>query len=504
MAIGIKPIRAPYVAALTAACAAALVAVGWAVTWRPDVTVPVVVTVLAVAAGIAARGAAAAAVIFVAPLATAQVSGIGAVGVLAASLAIYAVRQRAILHPLVLFGLPASLYMLIGGANLSTYRGTLTDATMKFIAFHLLAALLGTVLVGGVASRQLRQDKGLPVPAEWRIAAIVPGALGVLMAFGSAGLAIVHPYTRANIGGLALLLSESLQVGVLLWACHAFSRQTLRRRDLGALALLVVALAMPGYRGWPVIGIILITIAGVYFGRIRVRIRTVVILFGLVVFLVAGGEYIRRNTTGGQAPGTQLTTQQLAARYGAEGIPPGLLELHFALRETVGLTQVLVINRDRGRRVSSSLLLGDFKTLLPGKQTSGLVALNELIAIRGSLGLTAGAVGVSYMDLGRWSLVLFFAVGGVMGVAWRMAARDARWAMFYFLIVIYSIQWLHRGTPKASYVVVPAMFLALASLSTPSASWRAGRTRDNRDTQSAQQAALSTRKRPQGTAKETV
>lgn len=402
--------------------------------------------------------------IFAAPLATVQVSPMGALFVLATWLIIFAVRQKSVLHPFVLFGLPISLYIIIGGANLSTYRGTVSGSTITFILLHILMLLLGVAVVGGVKKQVLRSSTGFNVKPEWMLIGVLPGLVGVLLVVHSAGLAIIHPQTRADIGGLPLLLAESLEAGLLLYACHAFSQPLRRSRDVVVICLVLIGLAMPGYRGWPVIGLILVAICGIYFGRIRVTMRGILLLAALITLIIAGGELIRRDTAAGKSPGSELSTQELAVQYHAQDVPPGLLELHFAFRETIGLTQILVHDRQEGRRVHPSLLIADFKTLLPGKQISGGVLLNQVVGIQGPLGLTAGAVGVSYMDLGSLSLALFFTVGAFLGAAWRFAAKDPRWAMFYFVIALYVIQWFHRGVPKPSYIVVPFFFLLLATL----------------------------------------
>jgi hypothetical protein len=442
---------------------AALIGVGALIAANASLTAVIVIVALSFLLYVVIPRAAVI-MIFVAPIATAQVSPLGALFVLVTWLIIFAVRQKSVLHPFVLFGLPISLYIIIGGANISTYRGTVSGSTITFILLHVLTLFLGVAIIGGVKRQVLQSSTGFNVKPEWLLIGVLPGLVGVLLVVHSAGLAIIHPQTRAEIHGLSLLLAESLEAGLLLYACHAFSQPSRRSRDVIVICLILTGLAMPGYRGWPVIGLILVAICGIYFRRIRVTIRGILLLTALITLIIAGGEFIRRDTAAGKSPGSELSTQELAVQYHAQSVPPGLLELHFAFRETVGLTQILIHDRQEGRRVHSSLLLGDFKTILPGKQISGGVLLNQVVGIQGPLGLTAGAVGISYMDLGSLSLALFFAVGALLGVAWRFAAKDPRWAMFYFLVVLYAIQWFHRGVPKPSYIVVPFFFLWLATL----------------------------------------
>jgi hypothetical protein len=131
-----------------------------------------------------------------------------------------------------------------------------------------------------------------------------------------------------------------------------------------------------------------------------------------------------------------------------------------------------------GRRIRGSLLLADFETMLPGKQLAGGQLIGQVVGIQGNTGLTGGAVGVSFMDIGYFSLLLVFVLGLCVGKAWQMASRAPQWALFYFLIIIYLIHFFHRGVPKPSYVFVPFFFLFVSSLARRSSKKRFASTND--------------------------
>jgi hypothetical protein len=411
--------------------------------------------------------------VFAAPLAVGQVSGFGGIAALLCCVVVFGIRTRSLLHPLVLYGAPISLYLLIGGANLSTYRGEVSSATLRLTLIYVLVLLLGAAISGGVAPRTGARDRSFTVRPGLLMAGFLPGVIGMTLIIQRAGLPLLHPNSREDLGGLRLLLGETLLAGLALYCCHVFTQRKPRRADWLIFALALLGLANSGYRGWPIVGAILIAASGVYFGRLHVTLWRVAALSTLCVLIIAGGDFIRRDTTAGNTIGA-LTTQEVATRYGAQAIPPGIREVHFTFREAIAITQTLVQDRRIGHRIRGSLLLADFETMLPGKQLGGGQLIGQVVGIRGDTGLTGGAVGVSFMDIGYLSLLLFFGVGLFIGQAWRMASKAANWAIFYFLFSIYALHWFHRGVPKPSYLIVPLLFLLMSSLAPQSRASTAG------------------------------
>jgi hypothetical protein len=399
--------------------------------------------------------------LFIAPLVVAQISGLGGVVMLLASLAIFGLTQRTISHPFVLVGVPIALYTILGGANISSYRGTIDDATLRLVLVDVIILLVGVAATGGTRSRRTRLTLARPIAPDILLLGFLPGLVGLALIISRAGIPLLHPSTRTSVGGLALLLGESALAGLALYCCNVFARRAPRRGDLMVMGSVVFALALSGYRGWPILGLLLVVICGVYFRRFRVTCLRACLVMGAVLTIVAGGEFVRRDT----GSGSLLSTQQLASRYGAESIPPGVRELHLDFREVIALTQLLIRDREHGRRPTQSLLLADFETMLhPGqKYPSGGTLVGQIVGDQGRAGITAGAVGVSFMELGYASVLVFLCLGLLIGTSWRMATRSAQSAVFYFLVVIYAIHFFHRGVPKPSYLVIPLLYLLLVS-----------------------------------------
>ena len=108
-----------------------------------------------------------------------------------------------------------------------------------------------------------------------------------------------------------------------------------------------------------------------------------------------------------------------------------------------------------GKPLPQTLLLSDIRTALPGTQPSGGGLVSGYFNAAYTNGLTPGLAGAAYNDLGRWSYIVWIALGVVLGLTWRALTRGADWAIVYFFVAVYTVHLVHRGIPKVSYVVVP-------------------------------------------------
>lgn len=397
--------------------------------------------------------------LLVAPVAVAAVTPIGGVGLLLVLLLCYARLTRLYTSPLVLFGAPVAAYILIGGANISSYRGHVDPATLRFMLWHVVILLAGALATGG-RPKEVDDAVGAgDVQPLHVLIGLAPGLLGLAWIVATSGVPLLHPESRVGIRGLPLLLAESLIAGLGLYCYRVFMQRSPQPREICVIAGLLLALAVPGYRGWPLIGIGLVVTLAVHFGRLRVRLRPILAISAIAVVIIAGGDSVRRMTNH-----QLLSSNAEAAQYGAQNLPIGFRQLHFAFRETIALTQELVSKRQEGVRLPHSLLLADFKTMLPGKEESGGTMVGQLVGVQGNAGLTAGAVGAAFMDMGRLSYLFFGCWGLALGFVYRRVRRASYWSAVYFLAIAYSLHFFHRGIPKPSYVVVPAMLLVLARL----------------------------------------
>jgi hypothetical protein len=383
-----------------------------------------------------------------------------AVGVLLLGLCVLAVKWAPFHHPVVLIGIPAALYLLLGAPNISTYRGVVQQSTVQFNLWNMLALLAGALVVAGGRRRVPRRTGGSAIGAPLFALALLPGIAGLALFSAKGGVAFLHPSSRVEAGGLALLLLETTTAALALYCYSVFSVRRAKAGDVIVILLLLGILADSGYRGWPIIGIGAAVFIPYYFGRLRLSPMRIFAIVGIIIVIVAGFDQIRRSTNP-----AELTTEQVAQQYGARRIPAGLRQVHFSLRESIALGQRLIEARNSGIRLPDSLLLADIETALPGKQTSGGEMIANLFGASGNAGLTPGAVGAAYMDLGYGCLVLFFALGAFAGWTWRRLESASYWGPVYFFTVVYILHFVNRGIPKLSYVIIPLMFLIVAKLS---------------------------------------
>jgi hypothetical protein len=361
-------------------------------------------------------------------------------------------------RPVVILGLPLALYLLIGGANISHYRGEITAATIRLILIHILGLLVAIYLVARNASGPTSTPK--PVSNDRLVFAFIPGLLGLALIVNTTGISLLQPAHRFDTSGLALLLFECLTAAITLYAYSSLARRPrFTYVDWTILTGSLFLLLLSGYRGWFIVSVFAVALVALQFGAYRVTPYSAIALAAVTLTVFVGFQAIRRysNPAG-------ISSNQAAVKYGTESLPPGFRELHVGFRESIALTQELIERRDTtGTDLGNSVLLADLNTMRPGKQQSGGALIGNLFGRRFQGGLTPGAVGAAYTDLGTWSILLFLILGSLIGVAWRKGRQQPVWMVVFGLVVLCTIHFMFRGIPKPSYFVVPLMFLILAS-----------------------------------------
>lgn len=365
------------------------------------------------------------------------------------------ITKRSYANPVFLISFLGGFYYLSGGLNISTYRGEVTENTM-FLSF----IFLFLIVLGGSAAQLGRtkvQHYSYLVERDFIVLAFIPGTIGLLL-MAPSGFPLFNPNAFTNVSGKAYFLAEFLVVPFLLLFSNAVFHD-FRRVDLLMLSGALFLLSLSGYRGWPMIAIMISVIC--YMDIHREKAFRYAFMSSLALFLILSGlSYFRRINNFDLIP-----AEDLLSSVGAEslGIFVGLM--HLAFRESIAIGQVLIDYSDALSVYKyESLFFSDLLTMLPGKTyESGGVIVASMFAVDRGVGLTPGALGALIFDFGIFISMFFaFCLGFFLGRVYLKSVGDNGnlWLLLYLLLTIYILHYMHRGIPKPGYFFIP-MFLYL-------------------------------------------
>ncbi len=369
-------------------------------------------------------------------------------------------RSNLTLHPAPVIGVILAVYLLIGGANLSYYRGIISEDTVRFIFLNIAMMIFGSSLSSTMGSqrRQTVDPDLTDIPMFYVIIAACPGVLGVLWILATVGAPILNPSLRFGCPPAALQLIDITSAAFALQAIRMVFMRKPGWLEFALLLGLFIILNFAGYRN---IGLKAFAI-GIFTwhitGRYRLTPARALFVAGVGMAVLSGLGIFRRATS------TQLSSidRAMAFVHASPYLPSSIAEIHFAVRESIGITQTLIMKYGAGS--ISGIFFGDLITLLPGKQVSGGGVVAQLMG--GALqagGLTPGLSGAAYIEFGIFGLSIPFAIGLLNGYAWRRAVvnRSIIWITLYSFILIYSVNIFHRGIFAPQYLFSPLYFVAL-------------------------------------------
>ena len=386
-----------------------------------------------------------------------------------------ATASRTLASPLVLLAGTLALYLLVGGANISTYRtDTISPIFLREIFWATLCLLAPFAAATLFAPRftprctprctpqnHLTEEIGHPLSTQLVWACALPGLLGTgWMLADVQHIPLMTPEARFAIDPKSQLFIETLFIPFILRGITIINAPIPPKTHLAELALWLILLALPGYRGWVIeaLGILSLTALST-----RPSLRT--FLFALV----AGGVSLALLVL--LALLRRLTQQDLylpaesLRMHGAEHLPQGFAQLHFTARESLYVAQELWKLRLDDLAGGSSLLFADLLTILPGTQPAAGDILGDTFGRVLAGGLTASFPGVLFYEYGNGAYVIMALVGLVFGLWWHWIKKKhpstpTHHALF-FLTYLFLLHLFHRGTLKPSYLLLPLMLWSI-------------------------------------------
>lgn len=371
---------------------------------------------------------------------------------------VIAFRHRAYFHPLIFSPTAIGSILLIGGLNISTYRGDIYADTFGYILRCILMVSFGAALVAMVRPRNgPRSIIVAEMPLYMLIAASAPALLGIGWIIFAVGVPLLSPEVRFLAPPKAVFLSQIMIAVAVLAAYRYVVRRRLDTMDYVVLPVIALLLLIPGYRNYIVVALLVSVIGLNRLGLLTMRLPVLAsMMAGIFGFLTIVSQF-RRATSG-----NLLSASDLASVYHVQYLPGPLVQLHVAFRESLGITQILLTRYPHWN--GPSIFFADFMTLLPGKSESGGIMVADLLGsvLRG--GLTPGLVGVLTIEYSRAVCMIFFlGMGLASGMLWRWLARTAapEAAFLYAFLIVNFLLVFVRGIPQATNLIEPLYFLGV-------------------------------------------
>lgn len=357
-------------------------------------------------------------------------------------------------NPTFLCPLVFCTYILIGAPNISSYRGEITDTTLNIFFVSLLIIWISTEIAGVIPALKTK-PKAPQVRLEQILLLSLPGIAGVLMMVPH-GIPLFNPVALADVPAKSVFLTETIFAPyILLLERFYFKKKIQKSRniELTALALFFFMLALPGYRGWIIIAALLWVTAS-FRSSNQIKFSKTIILAILIVGVMVGIAIVRRTLNP-----SLLGADDVLNEFDAQALGPTFGLLHFALRESIAISQSLLTSNIT---LPEGVLLSDFLTMLPGKRLSGGEIVAQAFNEFSGVGLTPGAVGALASEFSLvGGLALLALISFTIGYLHKTATRSGRVSAYlgYLLCTMYFLHYLHRGIPKPAYVFVPLLLM---------------------------------------------
>lgn len=194
----------------------------------------------------------------------------------------------------------------------------------------------------------------------------------------------------------------------------------------------------------------------------RLKKRNVIGLGFFIFIIVVSGFYLRRT-----GDSIYASPQELINLYfDVDTIWLYLImPFYFAFRETVGITNNIIIN-SLNNVEAIPLFIADIFTVLPGDYKAAGQSLGELVGRVGSGGLTPGIVGGLYIDFGIKGAIFVAVISSLLGYFFYKSGSSKKYCVIYAIFIFQYIHLIHRGFLKPEYLtflIIALFYLLLLS-----------------------------------------
>lgn len=183
---------------------------------------------------------------------------------------------------------------------------------------------------------------------------------------------------------------------------------------------------------------------------IRFNPKLFLLITIIIIIIVYIPYYIRRLSP----HSSYMTPSQALNEYFYSNSFVGylIMPFHLGFKETIMLTNNIVVNRIENAYTDIPLFFLDLFTILPGQQTSAGQVIGKIFGTATDGGLTPGILGGLYIDFKSFSLLIILMLGLCLYALERLSNTSDKFLVLYVLSLIQFIHLFHRGFLKPEYI----------------------------------------------------
>ncbi|GMM85639.1 hypothetical protein MTsN2n4_28670 [Pseudoalteromonas sp. MTN2-4] len=375
------------------------------------------------------------------------------------------------------FSIFCFVYFGIGLLNISTLRGTVSLESIQIIFIYLSSLLLPLVFFHRKKIDSLSHELHISVYGYFFLVIhIILAYLVLIFIYVKIGNVFFNQSLRLNVPVWAGYVVRSILIIPLVITVLSNSKYPLFKNKKIIYLLCYCPCILIGARGTAITFLLSQLLLFILlqegfkssiqlhtddFKR-KLRKRNVIGL-GLFIFtIVVSGFYLRR--TGGSI---YASPQELIDLYfSVDSIWLYLImPFYFAFRETVGITNTIIVNSITNVELIP-LFVADIFTVLPGDYKAAGQSLGDLVGRVGSGGLTPGIIGGLYIDFGMSGVFFVSIISFFLGYSFYKSGGSKRYCVIYSIFIFQYIHLIHRGFLKPEYltfIIIATFYLLFLS-----------------------------------------
>ena len=355
-------------------------------------------------------------------------------------------------------------YLSIALLDVSHYRGVVALETLQLYSLTVLVVLVGLVVIdlavvilGKVNTRRYSFLASFnTIQRNIVICHLAIVYLALIYVYNTLGIVLFNQELRFSIPtSISYIIRSSIYIPLVYWATRCV-------RDKRSYFLYILLPLLPatliGSRGTVVM--VLLGMFSVHalqgrstlFSSQKARLTSgkVFLASFLIICLVYIPYYIRRLTPGSHYLSPKEALQEYF--YSESYLGYLLMPLHLGFKETVMLTNNIIVKQIENVYTNIPLFFADLLTILPGKQIGAGEAMGRLFGAVADGGLTPGIIGGLYIDFRSGAIVIILSLVTVLYCFERLSRTSDKFLVIYVLSFVQFLHLFHRGFLKPEYL----------------------------------------------------
>ncbi len=342
-------------------------------------------------------------------------------------------------------------YLSIGLLNISTWRGYIDVEVINLYFLCVLLFLIPCVFIKSDITNDnkifVSNQKFIFMVMSIHLVIVYFSVLTVYVLYGNV---LLNQTIRFLIPtSLEYIIKSALPVAALI--------PMLKYKNKAILLILIILPAiLIGSRGTAVVSILSYLISDMYFKfggfdvyKIVNKNKKFILYSLLALFVIISGFYLRR---GGNS---DLSSVDVLMSYYFDYdniLIRVILPFHLGFKETIGLSNRVVVESIVNNINVHSLFFADLFTILPGERLAAGQTLGRIFGTVEGGGLTPGLVGGIYIDYKMFTPLFFLFFGVSFYFLESKLYTSPLFILVYSQIIVQFIHLFHRGFLKPEYI----------------------------------------------------